>query len=167
MGHLIRRYKIKLHAKKFDLRTARISRDFFSRPQKDQAIFTRITWCDSCFFDNLGMVDPVEFELKGKYFVEGKCNRCGGHVISEIIPKHFIGTEEDCIRPIHHPSRPALTRISPTLPIPMPWDPLPENVHYLSHAEIKPNKNSKIILWILALICGVLVLNLLLKGLIS
>lgn len=87
----------------------RILCDFSARSEREQEIFTQTTWCDSCFYGNLGMLEPVEFILDGKRYLEGKCFRCGSVVISEIVKSDISGVEEDIIWPIHHNSWPART----------------------------------------------------------
>ena len=90
---------------------ARVLYDFQKRTTKEQEIFTQVTWCDSCFFDNLGMLDPIEFKIGDKTFLEGKCSRCGTVVRSEIIKDEIEGVQEDVIWPLHGVSTPGLTSL--------------------------------------------------------
>jgi hypothetical protein len=63
---------------------SRIERDFFQRDGEDQKAFLEQTWCDDCQAENLGMVDPVEYEIEGEIFLEGKCKKCGGDQLTLI-----------------------------------------------------------------------------------
>ena len=62
----------------------RTDRNFLARPADEQRALSKESWCDSCGAD-LGIASPVEFAEDGKIYVEGKCPRCGTHVITEII----------------------------------------------------------------------------------
>ena len=62
----------------------RIERDFFARDEEDQQAFLSQTWCNQCMEANLGMVEPVEYELDGVVYVEGKCSKCGDVMVTEI-----------------------------------------------------------------------------------
>jgi hypothetical protein len=82
----------------------RIHRDFQVRTQKEKETFTKISWCNSCQASNLGMFNPVEFELNGRIFVEGDCPNCNGRIISEIIHQKDERFDEDIIAPIYDQS---------------------------------------------------------------
>ncbi len=60
-------------------------RDFSLRDPEEQSDFLNTTWCNHCMEADLGMVDPVEYELEGRVFLEGKCRKCGSIVTTEII----------------------------------------------------------------------------------
>ncbi len=64
-------------------------RDFDARDDADKAAFLEQTWCDNCQQANLGMTDPVEYELKGIVFIEGRCRRCGQPVLTELTDDDF------------------------------------------------------------------------------
>ncbi|OUR67667.1 hypothetical protein A9Q73_04975 [Bermanella sp. 47_1433_sub80_T6] len=64
----------------------RIERDFYLRDPEEQADFLLQTWCNECQQVDLGMTDPVEYELDGKIAIEGKCKKCGNSVTTEIAP---------------------------------------------------------------------------------
>lgn len=64
-------------------------RDFSARDPDEQALFLRETWCDHCQQINLGMKDPVEYELQGIVFIEGRCCRCGEIVLTELTDDDF------------------------------------------------------------------------------
>jgi len=66
-----------------------ISRDFLARDPEEQALFLSETWCDNCQQLNLGMRDPVEYELHGIVFIEGRCCRCGEAVLTELTDDDF------------------------------------------------------------------------------
>lgn len=83
--------------------------DFNVRPEKERDVFTQTTWCDSCCYNNLGMLEPSEFKLRDKTYLKGKCSRCGSIIISEIIDKNISGSDVDIIWPIRDRSKPALT----------------------------------------------------------
>lgn len=59
-------------------------RDFFARDEEEQQAFLTQTWCDNCMEADLGMKNPVEYELDGTIFVEGVCNKCGQSVYTEL-----------------------------------------------------------------------------------
>jgi len=67
----------------------RIERDFYQRDEDEQRAFLEETWCDSCMEVNLGMEEPVEYELNDIIFIEGKCKRCGGVILTEITEEDF------------------------------------------------------------------------------
>ena len=62
----------------------RIERDFFARDKDDQEAFLTQTWCNTCMEVDLGMKEPVEYELNGVVYVEGQCVKCGNSVVTEI-----------------------------------------------------------------------------------
>ena len=63
---------------------SRIERDFFQRDSEDQKAFLEQTWCDDCQAENLGMVEPVEYEIDGEILLEGKCKKCGADQLTLI-----------------------------------------------------------------------------------
>jgi len=63
----------------------RISRDFLARDPEEQADFLHNTWCNQCRQVDLGMVNPVEYELLGRIFIEGQCSACGEPSITELV----------------------------------------------------------------------------------
>ncbi len=67
----------------------RIERDFYQRDEDEQRAFLEETWCDSCMEVNLGMESPVEYEQNEIIFIEGKCKRCGGVILTEITEEDF------------------------------------------------------------------------------
>ncbi len=72
----------------------RIERDFFAREPEDQEAFLSQTWCNACMEADLGMKEPVEYELNGIVFVEGKCVKCGEMVCTEIADDETDGEWE-------------------------------------------------------------------------
>jgi hypothetical protein len=62
----------------------RIQRDFNKRDDSEKEWFIENTWCDHCLQADLGISNPVEYEIEGKIFIEGNCLKCGKIVISEI-----------------------------------------------------------------------------------
>ena len=67
----------------------RISRDFLARAEVERNFFLRDTWCNICNEADLGMNTPSEYEENGHVFVEGRCNKCGAPVTSEVIERAF------------------------------------------------------------------------------
>lgn len=67
----------------------RIERDFSARDEDEQKAFLEQTWCDGCMEVNLGMGEPVEYELNDTVFIEGKCNRCGQSILTELTEDDF------------------------------------------------------------------------------
>ncbi|MBY4677912.1 hypothetical protein [Marinobacterium arenosum] len=67
----------------------RIERDFHARDPDEQQAFLNQTWCDHCQQVDLGMTDPVEYELKGIVYIEGRCKGCGEPVITELTDEEF------------------------------------------------------------------------------
>ncbi len=67
----------------------RIERDFMARDEQERQAFLEQTWCDKCLQENLGMKEPVEYELKGTVCIEGKCNQCGEVVLTELTDEEF------------------------------------------------------------------------------
>ena len=74
---------------------SRIERDFFARDPEDQKAFLEQTWCNECMEADLGMTDPVEHELNGVVYVEGKCAKCGSVIMTEIADDETDGEWED------------------------------------------------------------------------
>jgi len=64
--------------------TDRIKRDFYARDKEEQAEFLKMTWCNTCMKEDLGMTDPQEYEIQGKIFIDGKCTKCGSVVTTEM-----------------------------------------------------------------------------------
>ncbi|MDF2183149.1 hypothetical protein [Neptuniibacter sp. CAU 1671] len=67
----------------------RIERDFFARDPEEQQAFLTQTWCDHCQAADLGMTDPIEYELKKTVFIEGRCCGCGEPVVTELTDENF------------------------------------------------------------------------------
>jgi len=67
----------------------RIERDFSCRSEEEQQAFLEQTWCDNCMEVNLGMSEPAEYEFKGVVYIEGRCNRCGEVVLTELTDEDF------------------------------------------------------------------------------
>ena len=67
----------------------RIERNFSDRSDEEQRAFLEQTWCDSCQEMNLGMSQPIEYEFKGVVYIEGKCNRCGSVIVTELTDEEF------------------------------------------------------------------------------
>lgn len=67
----------------------RIMRDFDARDEQERSAFLEQTWCDHCQQANLGMKDPVEYELRGVVYIEGSCLRCGQPVVTELTDEDF------------------------------------------------------------------------------
>lgn len=63
----------------------RIPRDFYARDPEEQEAFLQNTWCNQCQEIDLGMTDPVEYELMTRIFIEGKCAKCGDVSITEVV----------------------------------------------------------------------------------
>lgn len=130
----------------------RIPCDFLDRPEDERRAFICVTWCDSCSIGSLGMLEPIEYKLGDKTYLEGKCARCGSTIISEIIPKEESGGDVDIISPIQDPSKPALTYL------PRNFSPSPFKRGYTDW--VYPNLQGtgqlglplKIAFWIIALI---------------
>ena len=89
--------------------SGKIPTDFRARSEKEQEIFTQVTWCDSCLMGDLGMLEPSEYRVGNRVFLEGKCSRCGSTITSEILKQKINGVKEDVIWPIRDKSKPALT----------------------------------------------------------
>ena len=62
-------------------------RRFEARPSDEQQWMIENTWCDTCQEADLGIVEPMEFELDDKVFIEGCCKKCGAIVTSEVVEK--------------------------------------------------------------------------------
>ena len=74
---------------------ARIERDFYARTPEDQQDFLTQTWCNNCMEADLGMKEPQEYELDDVIYIEGKCNKCGEMVITEIADDSTDGDWDD------------------------------------------------------------------------
>ncbi|WP_119394283.1 hypothetical protein [Salinibius halmophilus] len=61
-----------------------IERDFYARPEEEQAQFLEYTWCGECMEVDLGMHEPKEYELNGVVIIEGLCNKCNSPIITEL-----------------------------------------------------------------------------------
>jgi hypothetical protein len=109
----------------------------------------QITWCDSCFKSNLGMLNPIEYEEDGKLYLEGVCSRCGSQVVSEIIDKDSGGRDCDIVWPIRHPERPPLTRIPERPAVTGPWRFSSREGYYPLRSPNKSSKRSAIVLCIM------------------
>ena len=48
-----------------------IERNFFIRNQIEQQALMEDTWCDTCNEAYIGLIDPAEYELDGKVYIEG------------------------------------------------------------------------------------------------
>ena len=67
----------------------KIARDFFARDEEEKKAFLEQTWCDHCQEANLGMVEPIEYELNDTVFIEGKCAKCGNIILTELTEDEF------------------------------------------------------------------------------
>lgn len=67
----------------------RIERDFNARDEDEKKAFLEETWCDECQEVNLGMVEPVEYEMNDTIFIEGKCAKCGSIILTELTDEEF------------------------------------------------------------------------------
>ena len=67
----------------------RIERDFNARDEEEKKAFLEQTWCNQCQEVNLGMVEPVEYEQNDTVFIEGKCTKCGGIILTELTDDEF------------------------------------------------------------------------------
>lgn len=74
---------------------SREERDFFARTEEDQQDFLTQTWCNACMEADLGMKEPQEYELDGVIYIEGKCNKCGEPVVTEIADDSTDGDWDD------------------------------------------------------------------------
>ncbi|OMH25886.1 hypothetical protein [Motiliproteus sp. MSK22-1] len=68
---------------------SREERDFYKRPEDEQQEFLTNTWCNECMEANLGMKDPQEYVQDKAVFIEGKCNRCGMSIVTELTDENF------------------------------------------------------------------------------
>lgn len=59
-------------------------RDFYARDEASQKEFLHYTWCNACMASDLGMTDPVEYEIEGVVFIDGACVACGATVTTEL-----------------------------------------------------------------------------------
>jgi Fe-S cluster biogenesis protein NfuA len=62
----------------------KLVRDFYQRSIEEQADFLAVTWCNTCMKEDLGMVNPEEYESNGIVYIEGACVKCGSKTITEI-----------------------------------------------------------------------------------
>jgi len=62
----------------------RIKRDFYARDEDEQREFLKMTWCNTCMKEDLGMVEPEEYEIEGRIFIDGKCVKCNSTVTTEL-----------------------------------------------------------------------------------
>ena len=62
----------------------RSGRNFDARPAAEREYMLENTWCGVCRAADLGMIEPREYEEGGQVFLEGRCRRCGGRVVSEL-----------------------------------------------------------------------------------
>ncbi|MGH1431020.1 MAG: hypothetical protein ACRBB4_07875 [Neptuniibacter sp.] len=67
----------------------RIERDFNARDEEEKKAFLEQTWCNQCQEVNLGMIEPVEYEQNDTVFIEGKCAKCGGIILTELTDDEF------------------------------------------------------------------------------
>ncbi len=65
-------------------RHMRIARDFFTRSPIDQQSICENAWCEACGEADVGLDNPVEYEIHGRIFVDGVCTRCGGNITTEL-----------------------------------------------------------------------------------
>ena len=63
---------------------ARRERRFEARSPAEREWVLGHTWCPHCEEADLGMTDPAEYEDGGRVYVEGRCRRCGGRVVTAI-----------------------------------------------------------------------------------
>lgn len=61
-----------------------IERDFYQRDAEEQQDFLKYTWCNQCQEVDLGMKNPVEYELNSTIYIEGDCLKCGSKVTTEL-----------------------------------------------------------------------------------
>jgi RNase P subunit RPR2 len=62
----------------------RMKRNFNDRSSVEQELLLKNTFCSKCNTADLGMHDPVEYEVSGKIYLEGKCNKCDEVVKSSV-----------------------------------------------------------------------------------
>ena len=63
----------------------RTERNFADNPEWLRQWMVDNNWCDRCNEADIGLHEPREYEEDEKRFLEGKCVRCGGLVVSEIV----------------------------------------------------------------------------------
>lgn len=73
----------------------REERDFSARSEQDQQDFLTQTWCNHCMKADLGMKNPVEYEIDGVIYIEGECKVCGQPVVTEIADDSTDGDWDD------------------------------------------------------------------------
>jgi len=66
---------------------SRTQRNFTARSAEEREWVLNNTWCDGCGEADLGLSLPQEYEEAGRFYVEGRCRKCGEVVRSEIIEK--------------------------------------------------------------------------------
>ncbi len=64
---------------------ARICRDFFARRAPERTWILENSWCGRCELPDLGVEEPVEYEERGRVYLEGLCPICHGRVALEIV----------------------------------------------------------------------------------
>ena len=62
----------------------RRQRNFYDRDPSDQRWMTENTWCDVCGEADLGITEPNEYAEDGEVYLEGKCRKCGGRVVTRV-----------------------------------------------------------------------------------
>lgn len=62
-----------------------IARDFFARDLEEQLDLLKNTWCNQCQQIDLGMVNPVEYELLERIYIDGECAKCGEKTTTEVV----------------------------------------------------------------------------------
>lgn len=67
----------------------RIDRNFYERSLEEQALLLKHTWCDQCQAQDIGMVEPEEYELSEGLFLQGRCLRCANPVLTELTEDDF------------------------------------------------------------------------------
>ncbi len=60
-------------------------RNFYDRSPSERDFLMNDTWCDYCQKADLGLDNPLEYEIDGKLFVEGVCKKCSKKVKTEVI----------------------------------------------------------------------------------
>lgn len=62
-----------------------IPRDFRAREEDEQQDLLTYTWCNHCQAADLGMKEPVEYELLNRVFIDGVCLVCDQKITTEVI----------------------------------------------------------------------------------
>ena len=68
----------------------KIEKDYYNRSDVERSCLEEDTWCNKCDQADLGLIEPHEYEEYGRVFIEGKCRKCGEHVVSEIIDEKAL-----------------------------------------------------------------------------